>query len=173
VVRRPTLLVLIVVLIGVGAACSADDKNSSPEMSPSASPESSVTSSAAADLGDPRESGIEGLPVPSTASLTEGFDTCADALGCDEEYWRVEGATANGLRDWYREHLEGGVPWREWQPCGDDVSESGTSSDPDARVLTYQWHKTDIELLLQTQLQRSSSAPRVHLRVQPGELPCN
>src|SRR5205807_6740102 len=61
------------------------------------------------ELGPPSPSTIEGLPVPTAASLVQRSERGATYV--------VSGSTLAQVNEWYDGQLASQQPWRDWQPC--------------------------------------------------------
>ena len=140
------------------AGCTAGDGDRTQPATSGREPSASTTEP---DLGDAKPSGVEELPVPASASLSDGGD-CVEA-SCREQRWTVPGASPGALRSWYVEHLDPTKPWRGWEPCF-----SGDTAVELAGMGTYQWHRTNMHLVVLV----SGDQPNIDLRLQPGEMPC-
>jgi hypothetical protein len=122
---------------------------------------SDATAAAVIRLGEATSSTIEDLPVPETATRTKGRDTCAGVAQCREEYWRVPGSNpTDAVSRWYLGHLRQTGPWHDWHSC---VPEDVADRVPQ----NYQWAKPNDQLLL------IIDDGVIHIRDEPGELPCN
>lgn len=104
----------------LGAAC--DSSRPAPTTPPVTSAVSSEQAPAPAtqvpvrDLGEPKTSGVEGLPVPSSAIKVDYSGPPlirSDVL----ELWKVPGATGDALVSWYHQHVPMGQDWRGWSWC--------------------------------------------------------
>lgn len=154
---------VIVAGIGFSASCSSSDDSES-RTPVSVHVEASTEGSAVAiDLGPPRDSGIENLPVPRLAQLADESATCTDP-NCIEEYWEVRNVSSGAVRGWYADLLDETEPWHDWRPCAtEDLGEQAPS--------VYQWAKADRGL--QLEVHERSGNTIIHVRSEPADLPCN
>jgi hypothetical protein len=63
-----------------------------------------------------KDSGIWGVPIPSSAVRTHD-DDCLEP--CEQQTWTVGGATHEAILHWYADRLDGLAPWRGLTSCGE------------------------------------------------------
>ena len=149
-------------------ACMGDDGQATPSTSTSDASASGSTSTIMA-LGDAKDSGVEGLPVPNVASRDEQADPCEGRAGCDAEVWVVPpGTSMRAVQRWYADHLDPAAPWKDWTSC---IPAADGDDNPDQVVL--QWHRGDEALVLVVEQGEGEEARSIRLRHEATESPCN
>ena len=162
--------VAAVLSLACGAvACMGDDGQATPSTATSDAPAAGSTSTIMA-LGDAKDSGVEGLPVPNVASRDEQADPCEGRAGCYAEGRVVPpGTSMRAVQRWYADRLDPAAPWKDWTSCipaadGDDKSDQ----------VVLQWHRGDEALLLVVEEGDGEDARDIRLRREGTTLlPCN
>lgn len=70
-------------------------------------------------LNPPRESKVEGVPIPFTAEDAGLKPPAKGSLVVQQEGYKVKEASYSELKDWYEGLMPKGQPWSSWWWCSD------------------------------------------------------